>query len=73
MIENIRELRSIANTLQECRFTCIRSADDEDSEVTNAIEVFFDFGRIQMKPLFVGAWGDVCHHVIIDTGLRSLK
>ena len=45
-IEDLRELCCVANTLQEGRFTCIWPAKDEDSEVTNAIEVLFDFRRI---------------------------
>ena len=51
-IVNLRELRSVANALQECRLTSIRSADDENSESTNAIEMLFDRFRIQMNCLF---------------------
>ena len=47
-IVNFGKLRSIANTLQERRFTSIRSADHEDSEVTYAIEVLFDFRGVQL-------------------------
>ena len=47
-IVNVRELRSVANALQERRFSSIRSANDKDSETTNAIEVLFDFSRSQM-------------------------
>ena len=46
-IVDFGELRSIANTLQERRFTSVGSADDEDSEM-NIIEVLFDFDRIQL-------------------------
>ena len=51
-IVNFRKLRSVANTLQERRFTCIRSADNEDPEMANAIEMLFDFFRIQTNCLF---------------------
>ena len=51
-IVNLRGLRSVANTLQERRFTSIRPADDEDSETTNAIETLFDFFRIETNGLF---------------------
>ena len=47
-IVNVGELRSVANALQERRFASVRSADDKDSETTNAIELLFDFSRIQM-------------------------
>ena len=50
-IVNVRELRSVANALQERRFSSVRSADNKDSETTNAIEVLFDFSRIQMVRL----------------------
>ena len=52
-IVNVRELRSVANALQERRFSSIRSANDKDSETTNAIEVLFDFSRSQRS----AAWG----------------
>ena len=51
-IVNLRGLRSVANALQERRFTSIRPADDEDSETTNAIEMLFDFFRIETNGLF---------------------
>ena len=51
-IVNLRELRSVANALQECRLTSVRSADDENSESTNAIEMLFDRFRIKMNCLF---------------------
>ena len=47
-VVNFRKLRSIANTLQECRFTSIRPADHKDSEATYAIEVLFDFRGIEL-------------------------
>ena len=50
-IVNLRGLRSVANALQERRFTSIRPADDKDSEMTNVIEMLFDFFRIQMNRL----------------------
>ena len=50
-IVDFGELRSIANTLQERRFTSVGSADDEDSEM-NIIEVLFDFDRIQLDGPF---------------------
>ena len=45
-IVDFRKLFCVANTLQEGRFTCIWPAEDQDSEVTNAIEMLFDFRRI---------------------------
>ena len=50
-IVNVGELCSVANALQKRRFSSVRSADDKDSETTNAIEVLFDFSRIQMVRL----------------------
>ena len=47
-IVNFGKLCSVANTLQERRFTSVRSADHEDSEVTHAIEVVFDFRGVQL-------------------------
>ena len=47
-IVNFGKLRSVANTLQERRFTSVRPADHEDSEVTYAIEVLFDFRGVQL-------------------------
>ena len=47
-IVNFGKLRSVANTLQERRFTSVRPADHEDSEVTYAIEVLFDLRRVQL-------------------------
>ena len=47
-IVNFRKLRSVANTLQERRFTSVRPANYEDSEVTYAIEVLLDFRGIQL-------------------------
>ena len=60
-IVNLRGLRSVANTLQERRFTSIGSADDEDSEMANAIELPFDFFGIQVNRLghVFDTWGVV--------------
>ena len=68
-IVNLRGLRSVANTLQERRFASIRSADDEDSETTNAVKMPFDCYRIQMNLLghVFNTWGAVwyvCIHLI---------
>ena len=53
--------------LQERRFTSIRSADDKDSEMTNAIKLLFDCFGIQMNRLghVFDTWGVVYHHVYI--------
>ena len=51
-IINVGALRSVADALQERRFTSVRSADDKDPKMANAIEVLFDFSRIQMNFLF---------------------
>ena len=52
-IVDFGELRSIANTLQERRFTSVGSADDENSEM-NVFEVFSNFHRIQLDgPFFL--------------------
>ena len=50
-IVDFGELRSIANTLQERRFTSVGSADDENSEM-NLFEVFSNFHRIQLDGPF---------------------
>ena len=50
-IVDFGELRSIANTLQERRFTSVGSADDENSEM-NVFEVFSNFYRIQLDAPF---------------------
>ena len=50
-IVDFGELRSIANTLQERRFTSVGSADDENSEM-NVFEVFSNFHRIQLDGRF---------------------
>ena len=50
-IMDFGELRSIANTLQERRFTGVRSADDENSEM-NIFEVLSNFHRIQLDGPF---------------------
>ena len=68
-IVNLRALCSVANTLQECRFTSIGSADDEDSETTNVVKMLFDCYRIQMNLLghVFNTWGviwHVCIHLI---------
>ena len=65
-IVNLRGLRSVANTLQERCFTSIRSADDEDSEMTNAVKMPFDCYRIQMNHLghVFNTW-EVVWHVCI--------
>ena len=62
-IVNLRGLCSVANTLQERRFTRIRSADDEYSETTNAIKMPFDRYRIQMNLWghVFNTWGVVWH------------
>ena len=49
---NVGALRSVANALQERRFTSVRSANDKDPKMANAIEVLFDFNRIQTNFLF---------------------
>ena len=51
-IINVGALRSVANALQERCFTSVRSADDKDPKMANAIKVLFDFSRIQMYFLF---------------------
>ena len=51
-IMNVGELRSVADALQERRFTSVRSADDKDPKMANAIKVLFDFSRIQVNFLF---------------------
>ena len=51
-IEYLGKLCSIANTLQYRRFTCIRSANNEDPETTNTVEVLLDLRRIQTEILF---------------------
>ena len=48
-IINVGALRSVANALQERRFTSVRSADDKDPKMANAIEVLLDFSRIQIS------------------------
>ena len=47
-IVNFGKRRSVANTLQERRFTSVRPPDHEDSEVTYAIEVPVDLVGIQL-------------------------
>ena len=67
-IVNVGEFRSVANALQERCFPSVRSADDKDSEMTNAIEVLFDYFRTQMHCLpghFFDDWRDVWHHICI--------
>ena len=62
-IVNFGKLHSVANTLQERRFTSVRPADHEDSEVTYAIEVLFDRRGIELdlsRRIF-------CDHVISIT------
>ena len=73
-IVNLRELRSVANTLQERRLTGVRSADDENSEMTNAIKVLFDCRRIQMNRLghVFDTCRDFCIHLIDRDEARSL-
>ena len=66
-IINFGKLRSVTNTLQERRFTSIRPADYEDSEVTYAIKVLFDFRDIQLD-LSRRNWGTFCDHVL---GIRT--
>ena len=60
-IVNFRKPRSVANTLQERRFTSIRPADNKDSEMTNAIKIPFDCFRIQNNCLF-----EVVYHHVSD-------
>ena len=50
-IVDFREFHCIANTLQECRFTSVGSANDKNSEM-NVFEVFSNFYRIQLDALF---------------------
>ena len=60
------ELRSVANTLQERRFTSVGSADDEDSEM-NIIEVLSNFHRIQLDgPFFCSMTSILVTHGQID-------
>ena len=59
-IINLRKLRSFANALQERCFTSIRSANDKDSETTDAIELLLNFLRIRINCLFEV----LCHHII---------
>ena len=63
-IVNDRKLRSVAKTLQEGRFTRVRPADHEDSEVIYAIEILFDFRRIDL---------DLFRRTLCDrvTGIRT--
>ena len=60
-IINVGALRGVANALQERRFTSIRSADDKDPKMANAIKVLFNFSRIEVNSLghFFGTWGVV--------------
>ena len=63
-IVNFGKLRSVANTLQERRFTSVGPADHEDPEVTYAIEVLFDSRRVQL---------DLCKRIVCDhvIGIRG--
>ena len=65
-IVNLRGLCGIANALQERCFTTIRSADEKDSETTNAVKMAFDCYRIQMNYLghVFNTW-EVVWHVCI--------
>ena len=51
-IINFWKLLTVAHALQERCFSSVRSADDEDSESANAIEVLFEYCSIQMGPFF---------------------
>ena len=64
-IVNFWKLRSVANTLQERCFTSVRPADHEDSEVTYAIEVLFDFRGIELN---LSTRRTLCGHVISIRG-----
>ena len=65
-IVDFGELRSIANTLQERRFTSVGSADDEDSEMNN-IEVLSNFHRIQFDgPFFCDMTSILVTHGQVD-------
>ena len=65
-IVDFGELRRIANTLQERRFTSVGSADDEDSEM-NIIEVLSDFHRIQFDgPFFCDMTSILVTHGQVD-------
>ena len=58
-IEYLRELRGITNTLQYRRFACVWSANNEDPEPTNTVEVLLNLRRIQAEILF-NTWRDGC-------------
>ena len=64
-IINVGELRSVADALQERHFTSVRSADDKDPKMANAIEMLFDFSRIETNSLghSFDARGVVRHHL----------
>ena len=50
-IINLGALSSVANALQECCFTSIRSADDKDPKMASVIKVLFDFSGIETNSL----------------------
>ena len=64
-IINVRAVCSVANALQERRFTSVRSADDKDPKMANTIEMLFDFSRIETNSLghFFDTWEVVGHHL----------
>ena len=65
-IVDFGELRSIANTLQERRFTSVGSADDENSEM-NIIEMLFNFHRIPLdEPFFCDTTSILVAHGQVD-------
>ena len=51
-IEYLGELCGITNTLQQRRFSCVRSANNENPEPTNTVKVLLDLSRIQTEILF---------------------
>ena len=51
-IVNFRKLCSVTHALQKRCFSSVRSADDENSEAANAIEVLFEYFSVQMSPFF---------------------
>ena len=58
-IEYLGELRGITNTLQQRRFACVRSPDNEDPESANTVEVLLDLRRVQTEIRF-NTWRDDC-------------
>ena len=74
-IEYLGKLCGITNTLQKRRFTCVRSADNENPEPTNTVEVLLDLRRVQAKILF-NTWRsdcDLCGMVLISPIYKKLR